>query len=138
LRALRVCVHTCFFHRLLRASGAVREGDIIKGQKDQAVTLLNEAVQIEESMRPPNGAADPVKPAHELLGEVLLQVGKPADAAAAFDTCLVRMPNRARSLHGSAMAHAAAGHKDLAAERWATLTKFWKGKAFSNPTTESR
>ncbi|OLC45858.1 MAG: hypothetical protein AUH43_15185 [Acidobacteria bacterium 13_1_40CM_65_14] len=109
-----------------------------KGQKDQAVTLLNEAVQIEESMRPPNGAADPVKPAHELLGEVLLQVGKPADAAAAFDTCLVRMPNRARSLHGSAMAHAAAGHKDLAAERWATLTKFWKGKAFSNPTTESR
>ena len=43
-----------------------------KGQKDQAVTLLKEAVQIEESMRPPNGAADPVKPAHELLGEVLL------------------------------------------------------------------
>ena len=109
-----------------------------KGQKDQAVTLLKGAVQIEESMRPPNGAADPVKPSHELLGEVLQQIGKPAEAAAAFDTSLIRMPNRARSLHGSAMAHAAAGHKDLAAERWATLSKFWKGKAFSKPTTEAR
>jgi tetratricopeptide (TPR) repeat protein len=109
-----------------------------KGQKDQAVTLLKEAVQIEESMRPPNGAADPVKPAHELLGEVLLQVGKPAEAAAAFDTSLVRMPNRARSLHGSATAHAAAGHKELAAERSATLMSFWKGKAFSSPPTENR
>ena len=35
-----------------------------------------EAVQIEESMRPPNGAADPIKPSHELLGEVLLRAGK--------------------------------------------------------------
>jgi tetratricopeptide (TPR) repeat protein len=109
-----------------------------KGQKDQAVTLLKEAVQVEESMRPPNGAADPVKPAHELLGEMLLQAGKPVEAAAAFDTCLVRMPNRARSLHGSATAHAAAGHKDLAAERRATLAAFWKGRAFTNPGTQDR
>jgi hypothetical protein len=109
-----------------------------KGQKDQAVRLLKEAVQIEESMRPPNGAADPVKPAHELLGEVLLQVGQPEEAAAAFDASLVRMPNRARSLHGAATAHAAAGHKELAAERRATLASFWKGKALTNPGTAER
>ncbi len=95
-------------------------------------------MQIEESMRPPNGAADPVKPSHELLGEVLLQVGKPAEAAAAFDTCLLRMPNRARSLIGAARAHAAAGHKDIAAERYKTLMAFWKGAAFANPTTDAR
>ena len=95
-------------------------------------------MQIEESMRPPNGAADPVKPSHELLGEVLLQIGKPAEAAAAFDTSLVRMPNRARSLHGSATAHAAAGHKELAAERRATLVSFWKGKPFDTPATDDR
>jgi tetratricopeptide (TPR) repeat protein len=109
-----------------------------KGTKEQAVTLLKEAVQIEESMRPPNGAADPVKPSHELLGEVLLQMGKPAEAAAAFDRSLIRMPNRARSLHGSAMAHNAAGHKDLAAERRATLASFWKGKALDAPATDNR
>ena len=47
-----------------------------KGQKDQAIALLTEAAKIEESMRPPNGAADPIKPSHELLGEVLLRAGK--------------------------------------------------------------
>lgn len=50
-----------------------------KGQGDQAIALLKEAVQIEETMRPPNGAADPIKPSHELFGEVLLQAGKPAE-----------------------------------------------------------
>ena len=55
------------------------------GRRIRRSSLLKEAVQIEESMRPPNGAADPVKPAHELLGEVLLEVGQPAEAAAAFD-----------------------------------------------------
>jgi hypothetical protein len=120
-------------HRELKALIA-----LAKDQKDTAVTLLKEAVTIEESMRPPNGAADPVKPAHELLGEVLLQVGKPADAAVAFDASLLRMPNRARSLIGSARAHAAAGHRDIAAERYVLLNSFWKGKPFTNPSTELR
>ena len=93
---------------------------------------------IEESMRPPNGAADPVKPSHELLGEVLLDSGKPADAAALFDACLLRMPNRARSLMGAARAHAAAGHKELADARYKTLMSFWKGGAVARPTTDVR
>jgi len=109
-----------------------------KNDKDRAVSLLQEAVQIEESMRPPNGAADPIKPSHELLGEVLLEVGKPAEAAAAFDRCLLRTPNRARALIGSARAHAAAGNKAAAAKRYAVLNSFWKGKPFSNPSTDAR
>lgn len=111
---------------------------LAKGDKDHAVAMLKEAVQIEESMRPPNGAANPVKPSHEMLGEVLLAVGKPAEAAEVFEASLLRMPNRARSLMGAIKAHAAAGQKELAAERYATLKSFWKGKAFSNPTTELR
>jgi tetratricopeptide (TPR) repeat protein len=109
-----------------------------KGQGDQAIALLKEAVQIEETMRPPNGAADPIKPSHELLGEVLLQAGKPAEAAAAFDTTLLRMPNRARALMGGAKAYAAAGNRDLAAQRTATLNSFWKGKPFTAQPTDAR
>jgi hypothetical protein len=109
-----------------------------RGQKDQAIALLEDAVRIEESMRPPNGAADPIKPSHELLGEVLLRAGKAAEAAAAFDACLLRMPNRARSLMGAASAHAAAGHKEAAGARAATLNAFWKGKPFTMPTTDGR
>ena len=109
-----------------------------QGQSDAAIALLREAVQIEESMRPPNGAADPIKPSHELLGEVLLQAGKPAEAAVAFEASLLRMPNRARSLMGAAKAHAGAGRKDLAAERFTTLSRFWKGKPLGNPSTDLR
>ena len=109
-----------------------------KGDKDQAVSLLREAAAIEESLRPPNGAADPVKPSHELLGEVLLAAGKSAEAAEAFDACLLRMPNRARSLMGAARAHGAAGHKDLAEARYKTLMSFWKGGAIARPTTDAR
>lgn len=111
---------------------------LAKKQGDQAIALLKEAAQIEESMRPPNGAADPIKPSHELLGEVLLQAGKPVEAAAAFEASLLRMPNRARSLMGAVKAHAAAGHKELAAERLATLNSFWKGKPFSSSATDLR
>jgi tetratricopeptide (TPR) repeat protein len=108
-----------------------------QGQKDQAVTLLKEAVQIEESMRPPNGAADPVKPSHELLGEVLLRAGRAKEAAEAFDRSLTRMPNRARALMGAAAAHAAAGNGAVASQRHQTLMSFWKGKAPMAPTSSA-
>jgi len=109
-----------------------------KGQADQAIALLKDAAAIEESMRPPNGAADPLKPSHELLGEVLLQAGKAKEAADVFETSLIRMPNRARSLMGAIKAHTAAGNKQKAAERLATLNSFWKGKPFIAPTTDAR
>lgn len=101
---------------------------LMKGEKDQAVALLQEAVRYEESMRPPNGAASPIKPSHELLGEVLLELGRPAEAATAFEASLLRMPGRARSLLGSARAHAAAGDRTTAAERFATLRANWEGQ----------
>jgi tetratricopeptide (TPR) repeat protein len=109
-----------------------------KGQNDQAIKLLTDATQLEESLRPPNGAADPIKPSHELLGEVLLQAGKAKEAADAFETSLLRMPNRARSLMGAIKAHTAAGNKMRAAERQATLNSFWKGKPFTATTTDAR
>jgi hypothetical protein len=109
-----------------------------KGQTDQAITLLTEATTIEESMRAPNGAADPIKPSHELLGEVLLAAGKHKEAADAFEASLLRMPNRARSLMGAIKAHAGAGNKLRAAERQATFNSFWKGKPFVGTTTEAR
>ena len=101
------------------------------GERQRGLRLLAEAVKLEESMRPPNGAADPIKPSHELLGEMLLRARKFAEAAVMFDRCLERMPNRPRSLHGAATAYAKAGKTDLARERQAALDAFWKGKPWS-------
>jgi predicted Zn-dependent protease len=93
-------------------------------------------VTIEESMRPPNGAADPIKPSHELLGEVLLRSNRAAEAAKAFDAGLLRMPNRARGLYGAALAYGAAGDRGRASERWTTLQSFWKGKPLAMTSFE--
>ena len=109
-----------------------------KGQTDQAIELLTDAAALEETMRAPNGAADPIKPSHELLGEVLLKAGKAKEAADAFEVSLLRMPNRARSLMGAITAHAAAGNKTKSAERLAVFNSFWKGKPFTVPTTDAR
>jgi tetratricopeptide (TPR) repeat protein len=100
---------------------------LARGKKDEAVARLREAVAVEETMRPPNGAANPIKPSHELLGEVLLEIGDPGEAAKMFDASLLRMPNRARALLGSARAHAASGNRALASERYAKLCEIWTG-----------
>jgi tetratricopeptide (TPR) repeat protein len=100
---------------------------LARGKKDEAVALLREAVRLEETMRPPNGAANPVKPSHELLGEVLLEIGNPTEAARAFEASLLRMPNRARSLLGSARAHAASGDRATASQRFQKLLEIWTG-----------
>jgi hypothetical protein len=57
----------------------------------------------------------PVLPARELAGDLLLLVGKPADAAKAYAATLALSPNRARSLFGLARAAELAG--DVATAR---------------------
>ncbi|HEV2801315.1 MAG TPA: hypothetical protein VGW12_12500 [Pyrinomonadaceae bacterium] len=74
------------------------------GKIGEAVELLRRATMLEESLRPPSGPPDVLKPSHELYGEVLLAAGRPSDAAAQFKTALLRQPNRPRSLLGLARA----------------------------------
>lgn len=78
--------------------------ELANGNGEQAASLMKSATEIAESMSAPNGTATPVKPAFELYGEVLLGLGKPAEAKKAFETSLLRMPNRTLSLRGLARA----------------------------------
>ncbi len=57
----------------------------------------------------------------ELLGELLLQAGRPKDALAEFERSLEAVPNRRRSLIGAAEAAQKSGNRRLAGlyrERW--------------------
>jgi tetratricopeptide (TPR) repeat protein len=80
------------------------------GNRDAAVKSLQQAAAIEESMEPPSGPPGeqdddpPIKPAHELLGEVLLDADRPADAAKQLAIGLDRTPNRPRMVIGAARA----------------------------------
>jgi tetratricopeptide (TPR) repeat protein len=85
------------------------------GRKDEAVRLAKEAVDIELTTDASSGPPEPMKPALELYGDLLLEVDRPSDAAAAYAQSLLRTPKRTPSLVGLARASAKAG--DLAAAR---------------------
>jgi predicted Zn-dependent protease len=74
-------------------------------------------------MSPPAGPPDTLKPSHELYGEILPRAGRPAEAARQFATALARQPNRARSLFGTARAHARAGDRAASAEAYAAFLR---------------
>jgi tetratricopeptide (TPR) repeat protein len=98
----------------------------MKKDYDKAVELMKQATTLEEQSSPPSGPPSLIKPTHELFGEILLRAGRPADAAALFNTALLRQPNRARSLLGAARAAAQSGDQTTAAAMYAKLLEQWK------------
>ena len=93
---------------------------------DKAIELMKKATALEEQMSAPYGPPTLVKPTHELFGEILLRAGKPAEAAEQFKTALLRQPNRARSLLGSARAAAQSGNHAAATAAYTKLLEQWK------------
>ena len=93
--------------------------------QQEALTLLLEAVALTDKERLPNGSANPLKPVHELAGELLLEAGQAQQAAAMFDASLLRTPNRPWSLLGAARSHANLNHRDMAAEYYTALLALW-------------
>jgi hypothetical protein len=85
-----------------------------RGKSDAAIETLKKAVALEESLSPPSGPPDVIKPSHELFGEILLRAGRPKEAALQFAHSLERQPKRARSLLGAAKAAELSGDKAAA------------------------
>jgi tetratricopeptide (TPR) repeat protein len=78
---------------------------LARGQKAEAVRLAKAAADIESTLAAPSGPPEPIKPALEFYGEVLLDAGRPAEAAAAFQQELLRTPKRTPSVEGLARAN---------------------------------
>ena len=75
-----------------------------EGQKDEAVKMARAAAQLEEKTgKHPVTPGAPL-PARELLGDMLLEMGQPAEALAAYEASLREAPNRFNSLYGAARA----------------------------------
>jgi tetratricopeptide (TPR) repeat protein len=98
----------------------------VDGAGDEADSLLREAAAQEEAMPAAFGPPDVVKPAPELLGDLLLAQGKPAEAQQAFARALALAPRRSRSLLGLARAATAAGDTVVAGQAYADLERVWR------------
>jgi tetratricopeptide (TPR) repeat protein len=106
--------------RELAALIAVREG-----RGEDAVAKMQEAVRLEQALPPPLGLPRPIKPAGELFGEILLELGRASEAAARFEEALKRWPNRSLSLLGLARAMAAQGDRGAARRHYQRLLVNW-------------
>ena len=91
------------------------------GRNDEALQLLRAAADREDSTEKNTVTPGPLKPARELLGEVLLELGRPAPALAEFEATMRKEPNRLRGLYGAARAAEATGDAGKAREYYAKL-----------------
>jgi hypothetical protein len=80
-----------------------------------AIRLSAQAADLEDVTEKHPVTPGAILPARELQGDLLLEVGRPADALAAYRAALALQPRRARSLAGAARAAQLAG--DPAAAR---------------------
>ncbi|MDH4063985.1 MAG: hypothetical protein OEW19_06270, partial [Acidobacteriota bacterium] len=103
----------------LRPAAAIMEREVAAiieltaGRRERAVDILRAASAAELALPPPLGLPVPIKPAPELLGEVLLEIGRPAEAVEPFQQALARNANRTLSQLGLARATAALGQADV-------------------------
>jgi tetratricopeptide (TPR) repeat protein len=89
----RLLILTQQLHALLTAAA---------GQSQDAVTELQRIAAKEHAMPLEFGPPSVYKPTDELLGEVLLQQNRPAEAREAFEAALARAPGRRLSVAGLA------------------------------------
>jgi hypothetical protein len=94
-----------------------------EGNNAEAVRLMRSAADLEDSTEKNPVTPGPVLPARELLGDLLLEVGQPADALKAFETSLSNSPNRFNGLYGAARAAELSGNPQAAAKYYRQLVR---------------
>src|SRR6266705_778185 len=98
-----------------RAAEALTHFAHALGDTAEAVRLATTAADLEDVTQKHPVTPGSLLPARELLGDLLLELGRPVEAARAYAASLAQQPNRARSLFGLARASEQAG--DLATAR---------------------
>ena len=94
---------------------------LAEGREEEALASMRAAADLEDGGDKPPTTPGSVVPARELLGEMLLEVGRPADSLAEFEGALEASPNRFRSLYGAARAAELAGNVERARQYYAQL-----------------
>jgi tetratricopeptide (TPR) repeat protein len=100
---------------------------LVKGEHDEAIRLMKEAMEKEKGMHPAYGPPEPIVPPFELYGYVLLESGRAEEALAVFEEMLVRMPHRSLAILGAARAGEKLGRREIAAKHYQALRTMWSG-----------
>lgn len=99
----------------------------VEQNKEQTVALMQEAAALEISTPKHAVTPGPTLPAYELLGDLLLEQTRPAEAIVAYKRSLELYPRRFNSLLGAARAARASGDKNLASKFYRELLEVSDG-----------
>ncbi|HEV7586824.1 MAG TPA: hypothetical protein VGO40_01745 [Longimicrobium sp.] len=94
-----------------------------EGNDEEALRLAAAAAEREEALEKHPLTPGAVLPARELQGDLLAELGRPAEALRAYEAVRGREPNRARTLFGAARSAELAGSPTVARERYAELQR---------------
>jgi tetratricopeptide (TPR) repeat protein len=94
-----------------------------EGRSDDARRLLKESADLEAATDKHAVTPSVVVPARELYADLLMELGRPAEALAEYEASLAIAPNRSYPLAGAVRAADAAGQGGKARALYATLEK---------------
>ncbi|MEA2875669.1 MAG: hypothetical protein QOF14_865 [Hyphomicrobiales bacterium] len=106
-----------------------------EGARDQAIKFMRAAADGEDDSIKSVAMENRLYPFRELLAEVLLEIGQPAEALKEFEAALRQTPNRYRALLGMARAANGAGDRQKAAEYYGKLAELAKNADGERPET---
>jgi tetratricopeptide (TPR) repeat protein len=92
-----------------------------EGRHDEALKLMRTAADAEDATEKHIVTPGPIVPARELLGEMLLEANRPAEALKEFEASQAKEPNRFRGFYGAARAASLAGDRAKARDQYAKL-----------------
>jgi hypothetical protein len=92
-----------------------------EGRGADAVRLMRAAADLDDSTEKSPVTPGPILPAREQLGDLLLELGRPADALREYAGSLKRAPKRFAGLYGAARAAQGAGQAEVARRYYAEL-----------------
>jgi tetratricopeptide (TPR) repeat protein len=107
------------------------------GDVARAVTEMDAAVSIEDSIDSLSQPPYPITPAHELYGSMLLEMGRPAEARQQFEQTLRRTPGRPKAIAGIARAAEAMGDTATARAHYTRLLEMWKSADPDRPELQA-
>jgi tetratricopeptide (TPR) repeat protein len=96
---------------------------LAENRGEEGLTLMREAADIEDRNEKHIVTPGRIVPARELLGDMLMELKRPADALKEYEQSQTREPNRFRGIYGAALAAEMAGDAKAARRYYTRLVQ---------------
>jgi tetratricopeptide (TPR) repeat protein len=93
-----------------------------EGKNEEALAAMRAAADHEDQTEKSPVIPGPIMPTRELLGDLLMELGRPAESLPQHEASIAKEPNRFRVLYGAGLAAERAGDRARARVHFETLT----------------